>query len=316
MLLLALAQFGKLLAALFVLFNPFLGESAVLNLLQHFLHRLARRISYHHFATGQVAVLGGVRYRIAHAAQAAFVDEVDDQFHLVHALEVGDLGSVAGLDQRLETFFHQRSQPAAEHRLFAEQIALGFFLKRRLQHARARRADAVRIAERVFMRVSAGILVDREQRGHTSALRIHAPQQMARTLGRDHDHVHIFWRLDGFEVNREAVRKAENLSLAEMRLDRRLVEVGLGFVGRENLNPVGALGGLGGSDDGHAIGDRLVGRTALGVKSDNNVVSAVPQVLRLRMSLRPVAENGNGLALERGRVGIILIKNCRHWKAP
>jgi hypothetical protein len=34
------------------------------------------------------------------------------------------------------------------------------------------------------------------------------------------------------------------------------------------------------------------------------------------MSLRPVAENGNGLALERGRVGIILIKNCRHWKAP
>jgi len=77
-----------------------------------------------------------------------------------------------------------------------------------------------------------------------------------------------------------------------MRLDRRLVEFGLGLVGRENLYPVGALGGLGGSDDGHAIGDRLLGRTTLGVESDNDVVSAVPQVLRLRMSLRPVAENG------------------------
>jgi len=63
---------------LFVLFNPFLANRPF-----EFASALssspARRISYH-IRHGQVAVLGGVRYRIAHAAQAAFVDEVDDQF--------------------------------------------------------------------------------------------------------------------------------------------------------------------------------------------------------------------------------------------
>ncbi len=120
---------------------------------------------------------------------------------------------------------------------------------------------------------------------------------MAGALRRDHDHVHIFRRLDGLEVNREAVREAENLSFVEGRLDSRFVEFGLSLVRRENLNPVGALGGFGRSDHGHSIRASLLGRATLGIEADDDVVSAVTQVLRLRVSLRPVPENGNGFAL-------------------
>jgi hypothetical protein len=86
-------------------------------------------------------------------------------------------------------------------------------------------------------------------------------------------------------MNREAVREAEDFSFFQMRLDGGFEEVGLGLVGRENLDPVSALGGLGGSDNGHAVRPRLLGRSTLGIEPDDHFVTAVPQVLRLRVSL-------------------------------
>ena len=58
-----------------------------------------------------VAVLGGVADRVAHVGEAALVDQVDDQLHLVQALEIGHLGRVAGLDQRLVAGLDQRREP-------------------------------------------------------------------------------------------------------------------------------------------------------------------------------------------------------------
>jgi hypothetical protein len=40
-----------------------------------------------------LAVLGRVRDRVVHVGDAALVDEVDDQLHLVQALEIGHLGA-------------------------------------------------------------------------------------------------------------------------------------------------------------------------------------------------------------------------------
>src|SRR5260370_20436300 len=127
---------------------------------------------------------------------------------------------------------------------------------------------------------------------------------MAGTVGRDHDHVHIFRRLDGLEVNREAMREAENLAFVEGRLDGRFVEFGLSLVGRENLNPVGTLGGFGWSDHGHTVGARLLGGATLGIEAGDDVVSAVAGGLRLRVSLRAGAENRYAFALYGGSGGI------------
>src|ERR1700675_1986924 len=108
---------------------------------------------------------------------------------------------------------------------------------------------------------------------------------MARALRGDHDHVHIFRRLDGLEMNRKAMREAENFTFVEGRLDRRFVEFGLSLVRRENLNPVGALGGFGGSDNRHAVRARLLGRAALGTSSVDYGFCFVTQVLAVRVSV-------------------------------
>ena len=122
------------MAAALVLRNPFPGDLAALNVGQRFLHRRPRGIAHNLLAARQIAILRRIRNGVAHAAQAAFVDQVDDQLHFVQALEVGNLRRVAGLDQCLESFLDQRREAATQHSLFAEQVAFGFFLESRLQN--------------------------------------------------------------------------------------------------------------------------------------------------------------------------------------
>src|SRR5262245_6870980 len=82
--------------------QPLLGEGAVLDLGQDLAHALANALVHDAGAARVVAPLGGVGDRVPHPRKAALVDQVDDQLHLVQALEVGDLGLVAGVHERLE----------------------------------------------------------------------------------------------------------------------------------------------------------------------------------------------------------------------
>src|SRR6185503_15159871 len=88
-------------------------------------------------AAREIAVLGGVGDGVAHAFEAALVHEVDDQLELVQALEVGDLGLVAGRHERLEAGLYESGRAAAEHGLLAEEVGDRLFLERRLEHAGA-----------------------------------------------------------------------------------------------------------------------------------------------------------------------------------
>ncbi len=83
--------------------NPLAGELAGLNFLQNLLHLGLGLVGDDPRAAGVVAVLGRVRDAVAHVVQAALVEQVDDQLQLVHALEVGHLGLIAGLDERLDS---------------------------------------------------------------------------------------------------------------------------------------------------------------------------------------------------------------------
>ena len=94
-----------------------------------------------------VAVLGGVADAEAHEVEAAAVHQVDDQLELVHRLEVGELGLVAGLDERLEGRLDERRHAAAEHRLLAEQVGLGLLREGRLEDAGAGAAERPGVGE-------------------------------------------------------------------------------------------------------------------------------------------------------------------------
>ena len=66
----------------------------------------------------------------------------------MHALEVRELGLVAGLDQRLEGALDERRDAAAEDGLLAEEVGLGLLEEGGLQYAAAGGADAFCIGER------------------------------------------------------------------------------------------------------------------------------------------------------------------------
>src|SRR5512140_2811917 len=110
---LLLARRLEVRAAGAVLGDPVLGVDALLDLLEDLLHLLARRLRHDARARGVVAVLGRVADRVAHVVPAAAVHEIDDELELVKALEVGDLGLVARVDERLEGRLDEGGRAAA-----------------------------------------------------------------------------------------------------------------------------------------------------------------------------------------------------------
>src|SRR5207342_1879434 len=116
----------------------------------------------------------------------------------------GDLRLVAGLDERLEAEPYELGHTAAEHGLFAEQVALGLLDEGGLDHGGERR--------------------------RTVPLGEEPPDDMARPFGRDHDHVMACGRLDPPVVDVEAVREEERCAGSKVWCYLGLVHSGLHLV--------------------------------------------------------------------------------------
>ena len=183
-----LAEPLELLAARLVLVDPALGERARLDVGEDVLHRGLGALGDPR-PGDVVAELGGVGHREAHEVEAAAVHQVDDELELVHRLEVRELGLVAGLDERLERRLDERRHAAAQQRLLAEQVGLGLLRERRLEDAGAGRAERPRVGEDAIAGGPRRVALDREQGRHAAALLVHAAQQVARALRRDHPDV-------------------------------------------------------------------------------------------------------------------------------
>src|ERR1035441_665096 len=121
------AEGQKLLAAGVLVGEESLGKRAVLDFGEDLLHGLAALGVDDAGAGDVVAPLGGVGDGVAHVCQAAAVDQIDDQLELVHALEEGALGLIAGLDESLKAGLDEGADAAAEDGLLAEEVGLGLF---------------------------------------------------------------------------------------------------------------------------------------------------------------------------------------------
>ncbi len=282
------------------------------DLVEDFDHLLARLLADDARPARQVAVLGRVAHHLAHPADAALVDEVDDELQFVAHLEVGHLGLIAGLDERLERGLDQRCRAAAQDHLLAEQVGLRLLGERGFEHAGARAADRLGVRERKHFRVAARVLLDGDRARDTRAGDVLAAQQIARPLRRDHVHVDVFRGLDLAEMDVEPVRKHERLARRHRRLDLARVDAGLHRVGQQELNDVALLCGLGRRHRREAVGfGARVVRGALEL-GDDDADAAVAHVLRLRVPLRAVADDGDRLALERAQVRIVVVVHLRH----
>ena len=84
-------------AALFVFCDPVLCEAAIADFRQELFHVFARLLRDDARARHVVAVLGGVADRVAHVAEPAAIDKIDDELQFVQALEVSDFGLIPGI---------------------------------------------------------------------------------------------------------------------------------------------------------------------------------------------------------------------------
>src|SRR4029077_3619260 len=153
-----------------VLLDPLAGELAVLHLLEDLAHLVLDALVHDARPAREIAVLGGLADELVHLGESALVEQIHDQLQLMQALVVGDLGLVAGLDQGLESLHHQLRGAAAQHRLLAKEVGLGFLGEGGLEYPAARAADAVGIGEGARVRLAARVLGDREQAGDAGAL--------------------------------------------------------------------------------------------------------------------------------------------------
>ena len=81
------------------------------------------------------AILRVVGDGVVHVGDAALVHQVDDQLEFMQALEVGHFRRVTRFHQGIEAGLDQFDAAAAKHGLLAEQIGLGLFAERGLDHA-------------------------------------------------------------------------------------------------------------------------------------------------------------------------------------
>src|SRR5579864_4186809 len=102
----------------------------------------------------------------------------------------------------------------------------------------------------------------------------------------------------------------------QVGLDELVVDLSLGLIGGEYVDPVGAFGSLIGRHYHHAIGARFLSAGPLGLEAADHCVSTVAKILRLCVPLAAIAEDGDRLALQRLRIGITFIKNFDHSRAP
>ena len=292
--------------------HPLLRVGAAADVGQQAGHGAPRLRRDHARPAHVVAVLRGVRDRVAHVRQAAAVHEVHDQLQLVQALEVRDLRLVAGRDQRLEARLHQRGHAAAQHRLLAEEIRLGLLGEGRLDDARARTADGLRVRERRLARAAGRVLVDGEEAGRALALAEDLAHPMARRLGRDQAHVHVGRRLDAAEADVEAVREHQRVARPEVRLDLLAIQLRLRGVGDQDHHDVRFRGRLGRRAHVEALGLRPGARSAAFRQSHDDGHAVVPQVEGVRMALAPVAQDGHAPARQHAQVRIRVVEDPCH----
>src|SRR5258707_4640302 len=192
-----------------------------------------------------VAKFGSIADRVAHIAHATLVHQVYDEFHLVHALEVGYFRLIACLYKRLEACTDQRGDPATENRLLAKEVSFGLFGNSCVQHTGTRAADRTGICQGQGFGVACGILKDGPQGRNTYALGEEAAQHVARAFRRNHRDINVGRGYYLRVVQAEAVCCHQHLAWSESGSNVTLEYFAMMLVWDEDHDNIGLLSGGG-----------------------------------------------------------------------
>jgi hypothetical protein len=130
---------------------------------------------------------------------------------------------------------------------------------------------------------------------------------VSRRLGSDHPDVEVVARHDLPVVDVEAVRERQRCAFLDVRCDVVRVDGADLLVGQQHHDDVGGPDRVGDLRDIHLGGLRLGPRRATLAQPDGDLDAAVREVLRMRMALRAVADDGDVLAFDEAEVGVFVV---------
>ena len=217
-------------AAGFVFQEPIFSESTGLDVGQDVFHGFLGILGDDARTSGVVAVFSRVADGFTHLGHAAFIHEVDDQFHFMEGFEVSDFRLVTSFAEGFETVGDELANAAAEDCLFTEEVCFRFFLEGRLDDAGTGTTDAAGVSQSDVESFACSVLFDSEYVRNTAAFCESTANEVARAFRSDHEDVDCGRRNDLFEVDVEAVSKSKSAAVFQVRSDFICIDVSLFFV--------------------------------------------------------------------------------------
>ena len=149
-------------------------------------------------------------------------------------------------------------------------------------------------------------MVHGDEGGNAFSFGVLPADDVARSLGRHQDHVHVFRRNDRLVVDGETVAEEQGLALGQVRFDVLFVNGGLLRVRQSEENDIRTADGFVGVDDFETLLFCDLARLAGRVKADDDLRTRILQVESVRVPLRAKAKNSKGFPLEQFQVGIFV----------
>ena len=150
------------------------------------------------------------------------------------------------------------------------------------------------------------IVAHGNQAGHALAAEVCRPDQASRPHRRHQDRRHPLGHVQLAETHAETVGEHQHLARREIAANLVAEDFGLKFVGQQHGDDVGPPGGLGGRNRLEAVLDRLLVIRRFRQFGHNHLAAAIAEVLRLGVALRAVAQNGDGLAGQQRKIGVLV----------
>ncbi|MNS32012.1 hypothetical protein D3C72_640820 [compost metagenome] len=144
---------------------------------------------------------------------------------------------------------------------------------------------------------------------------VRVAHRVAGGLRGDHDDVDVFTRHNLAVVDVEAVGESQGGAGLDVAVHFLVVDRGDVLVGQQHHDDVGGLDGISHFLDFQAGVGGLVPRSAVLAQADDDLHARFMQVLRVRVALRTVADDGNGLAFDEGQIAVFVVENF-HGCAP
>src|SRR5947207_10473286 len=130
----------------------------------------------------------------------------------MQTFEVCEFGWIAGTNKRFKASTNECRRAAAEYCLLAEKVCLRLLAKSGFEHPGTRAADSFCPSQSCLLGVAAGILINRDQSGCTTASHKLTAHHRSQAFGSDHHNIDIFAWDDRAIINCKPMREKQGLA--------------------------------------------------------------------------------------------------------